>query len=641
MIDEQISIALPPPWSGATFEADEVGPINYIVGPNGSGKSRFASGLLQHLNSRSSKARLLSTDRLREMSDPGSFGRYFGDHFQTGIPKFNFEQIRGAGREGSGIDAVLLLEERMDLRIRIEATLSHLFGIDVVLEWDSGNLVPKAVRRQSGESYRLDRDECHGIKELVVLLTHLYDHGNDYLIIDEPELNLHPQYQAFFIQEVRKVAGSAAESSKQKIVFLITHSPFILELRYAHDIKSLISFDLDYSVPKQVARVAPHLPCEEFVTGRLNSHGKQLFFSDNPIFVEGSLDATMMEALMEARGVSVAAAGSCIIDCGGVEEVNDYLTLCQGLGKKAHFVYDLDSVFEGRLRSRVKDDDSVRDLLAAAGVGLDFSKYVGEMCQFLNALIDLLPDKSLDGHLDGLRRLFKKLGQNRKEWESGQRAKAWTATMTAISLHRDTIVSKVPARTVQTIEGRWQKILELLTAKNIHVLPGGAIERYLPCFSGDLFQPTPGAKRTAVNGELKELRRIRDLDNANREAKLRERYGDLYEVARKLPSKEEIDYDDILRVHLSDYIHKLQLAGKRSPAWDHERIAKHMSSHGLTKSGVVSLGTFQPDGTGGFHATVDISESLGKKLRVLEFDSDTTIANMGEFREKEPNGAMT
>ena len=275
---------------------------------------------------------------------------------------------------------------------------------------------PKRLRRQSGESYRLDRDECHGIKELVVLLTHLYDHGNDYLIIDEPELNLHPQYQAFFMQEVRKVAGSAAESSKQKIVFLITHSPFILELRYAHDIKSLISFDLDYSVPKQVARVAPHLPCEEFVTGRLNSHGKQLFFSDNPIFVEGSLDATMMEALMEARGVSVAAAGSCIIDCGGVEEVNDYLTLCQGLGKKAHFVYDLDSVFEGRLRSRVKDDDSVRDLLAAAGVGLDFSKYVGEMCQFLNALIDLLPDKSLDGHLDGLRRLFKKLGQNRKEW---------------------------------------------------------------------------------------------------------------------------------------------------------------------------------------------------------------------------------
>ena len=333
MIDERISIALPPPWSGAAFEADEVGPINYLVGPNGSGKSRFATELLQHLKSRSSKARLLNTDRLREMSNPGILGGYFGDPLQSGISRNYFDQIRSAGTEGSGIDTVVLLDERMDLRIRVEATLSHLFGIDVALEWDSGNLVPKAARRQSGESYRLDRDECHGIKELVVLLTHLYDHENDYLIIDEPELNLHPQYQAFFMEEVRKVAGSARESPKQKIVFLITHSPFILDLRMEDDIRSVISFDLDYSVPKQLARVAPELPWEEFAAGRVNSHGKQLFFSDNPIFVEGPLDAAMIEASMEARGISAAAAGSCIIDCGGAEVVNDYLMLCQALKK--------------------------------------------------------------------------------------------------------------------------------------------------------------------------------------------------------------------------------------------------------------------------------------------------------------------
>ena len=641
MIAEQISLNLPPPWAGATFEADEVGPINYLVGPNGSGKSRFASELLQHLNNRSSKARLLSTDRLKEMTNPGRLGGYYGDPFQSGIARNQFDQLRAAASEGSGIDAVLLLEERMDLRIRIEATLSQLFGRDVVLEWDSGNLVPKAVRRQSGESYRLDRDECHGIKELVVLLTHLYDHGNDYLIIDEPELNLHPQYQAFFMQEVRKVAGSPAESAKQKIVFLITHSPFILDLRFEQDIKSVISFDLDYSVPKQVARVAPELPWEEFAAGRVNSHGKQLFFSDNPIFVEGPLDAAMIEALMEARGISAAAAGSCIIDCGGAEVVNDYLMLCQALGKEAHFVYDLDCVFVGRLRSRVKDDDSVQDLLAAAGVGLDFSKYVGKLCQCLNALINRLPDESLNGDLERLRRLFNTLGENREEWDKQKRAKAWITTMTAISLHRDEIASKVPARTVEDIEGRWQKILDILAEKNIHVLPGGTIERYLPCFCGDRLQPTQEAKRNAVNGELKALQRIRHLDDANRESKLRERYGKLYDVVRKLPSKEEVDYDDVLRAHLSDYVHELQLAVMRNPVWDRERIDRHMSSHGLTKSGVVSLGTFQPVGTGRFHATVDISEILGKKPRVLEFDSDTTIANMGEFRETEPNGAMT
>ena len=46
MIEERISIDLPTPWPGGTFEAELVGPINYLVGPNGSGKSRFAAKLL-------------------------------------------------------------------------------------------------------------------------------------------------------------------------------------------------------------------------------------------------------------------------------------------------------------------------------------------------------------------------------------------------------------------------------------------------------------------------------------------------------------------------------------------------------------------------------------------------------------------
>ncbi len=104
---------------------------------------------------------------------------------------------------------------------------------------------------------------------------------------------------------------------------------------------------------------------ELVATGRLNAHHKQLFFSDDPIFVEGHHDALMIESLMEARGVSAAAAGSCIIECGGVEEVTHYLKLWQALGKRAHFVYDLDSLFKGRLRSCIGNDNI--DTLTAEG----------------------------------------------------------------------------------------------------------------------------------------------------------------------------------------------------------------------------------------------------------------------------------
>ena len=442
MIEKRIFFDLPAPWSGSTFDAELVGSINYLVGPNGSGKSRFAEKLRSHFNDQSLRVRLLGADRLREMANPGVLGPYLGDNFATGYAKNLFDHLHKAGGEGSGIDTVLLLEDRLDLRIRVEATLSHFFGRDVALEWHSGNLVPKAVRQKTGESYRLDRDECHGIKELLVLLTHLYDEEHEYLIIDEPELNLHPQYQAFFMQEVRKVTGKKSASGNTKIVFLITHSPFILDLRSDVDVRSVISFDLEYSVPRQVACVSPDVTSALVESGRLNAYHKQLFFSDNPVFVEGHHDALLVEALMEARGVSAAAAGSCVIDSRGVEEVTHYLKLCQVLRKKAHFVFDLDSLFRGRLRSCIGDNDLIRSLLASAGVGSNFAKYVGELDRLLTDLIDKLLSQSLDGDLKLLSRYLRQFGLDRKrEWSKDQLAKARVAVMTAIDVKRAAIVS--------------------------------------------------------------------------------------------------------------------------------------------------------------------------------------------------------
>ena len=103
---------------------------------------------------------------------------FFGDPFATGFAKDQFDYLKSAGAHGSGIDTIVLLEERMDLRIQVEAILSHLFDREIILEWDSGNLIANVRRRGDSESYRLDREECHGIKELLVLLTHLYDEKN-------------------------------------------------------------------------------------------------------------------------------------------------------------------------------------------------------------------------------------------------------------------------------------------------------------------------------------------------------------------------------------------------------------------------------------------------------------------------------
>ena len=102
MIDEPITVDLPPPWSQGRFEAEVLGPINYLVGPNGSGKSRFAAELLRLLKKRSGGARLLGTDRLREMANPGAIERYWGDNYSSGYAKSSFDTLRKAGAEGVG-----------------------------------------------------------------------------------------------------------------------------------------------------------------------------------------------------------------------------------------------------------------------------------------------------------------------------------------------------------------------------------------------------------------------------------------------------------------------------------------------------------------------------------------------------------
>ena len=436
--------------------------------------------------------------------------------------------------------------------------------------------------------YRLDREECHGIKELLVLLTHLYDDRNRLLIIDEPELNLHPQYQAFFLEEVRKVAGHPTTDGNKKAIFLVTHSPFILDLQSIDDMRSIISFDLGYAVPKQVYGL--DLSCPEPFVRRLNAHHKQLFFSDNPVFVEGIFDAWIVQGMMEVLGVSLSGAGSCVIDANGVDEVNQYLKLSQGLGKNAHFLYDLDALFAGTLRRCINEDESIQSVLVTAGLGDDIAKYCGALEQKATALIDKLLSGSLTPQLSSLQTFLDKLGP-RAHWQKEQHRRARVALMTAISKYKEDVIAKSSAVEVADIEGRLRQILAALEEKNIHVLPGGTLERYLPAFKGADFDPTPDQKRDAVFAELEVMADITTKEQ------LACRYTALYKAVRNFPSKDPVNLDIVLRRRLATYIHDLQQTVVEYPGWRQGEVQERMNSILPEYADVFSIQHFekQPD----------------------------------------------
>ena len=622
MIDLSLSIELPCPWNGEVFNTDQVGSINFLVGPNGSGKSQFSLALHDKLSGSGRISRLLGTDRLRGMEQSRSIERFIGDHFNEGYKKREFRYYKEAGSQGAGIDSIMLLEERMDLRIQVEATLSQLFERELLLEWDSGNLMPRMRRRDGSSSYRFDREECHGIKELLVLLTHLYNSDYAYLIVDEPELNLHPQYQAFYMSEVRTVAGDPTTDNKKKIVFLVTHSPYIVDVRSEDDLRSIISFDSAYGVPRHISGGAKDITKDAHFLSRLNAHHKQFFFSDNPIFVEGASDAHLVTAILEASGRSVSAAGSCVIDAGGAEEVNQYVKLCNEFGKIAYYIFDLDSLFSGNLRSCIKRDETIRSFLRSAGLGNDVAKYIGLLDQEINGLIDRVLARDLPVSIDRLRAYLSGLGFN-TDGSKGNYGKARTAVMVSVSRYRSDMES-IAHDTVADVEGRLAQIIAALAKKNIYVLSGGTIERYLPSYRGDDYELTERAKHAAVAAEIDILsKEVTELD-------LVSRYGELYSVVTKLPTKRAVDVDSVLRSYLGYYIHELQNTVKNNRDWQFDEIQARLKAVLPSESTVFSVRSLERKGGVKFKAIIGIVEMTGNGLRATVV-SERTNAGMGEF----------
>lgn len=382
-----IKIKIPFLWGDQEFSKDEWGTTNFLVGPNGTGKTLFAEKLRHQCDDQGLKARYLNAERLAgfERRDYDYFGRSeLSRGFDIGVYGY---YKNSAEKYGLAADAFVILKEKLDVRLKIEASISSLFGRRIRLAEEGGYLKPKMQRIDGGEEYGLKDSECHGLKELISLLTFLYEDEYNCLIIDEPELHLHPQFQTFFIQEVRKLAGDPTKEANRKSFFLITHSPYIVDVRILDDLKHCIVFQPD-KLPTCVEgfdsndefRLKNFLP-------RLNTHHKQFFFASRPIFVEGYTDQQLFSLIQEKREILLGPSGACIIDVGGKEELDCFFRLCRKLNIDAQFIADLDVVFNGKLRQSVADDERCKNYLQKKGVNLDAMGLFGNMAKELDDCI--------------------------------------------------------------------------------------------------------------------------------------------------------------------------------------------------------------------------------------------------------------
>ena len=553
MINIPISIKIPDLWDTEEFTKNEWGKINLIVGPNGTGKSLFAEQLNAKLASQGYKTRMLNAERLSGF-EKQSYSNYGSSNFESGLNISRFSNIKSSGESyGLSSSAFIILKERLDIRIRIEALLSDIFDKTIRLVEEGGYLKPKIQNNSGGAEYGLKEKECHGLKELITLLTFLYDDSKECLILDEPELHLHPQYQSFLLSEIRKHSGNPKTEPGKKIFFIITHSPYFLDFREIDDLKSVLV--CHYNQP---LNFIDNLDTQdEYILTkflpRFNTHHKQFFFSPNPVFVEGYTDQQIITLLFDKLDYNISASGSSIIDVGGKDELAVFYRLCKKLKIKARIIADLDALFKGKLREVAQNEPNCNTYVQEAGIGTDLANLIGELERKLKEVADDIVTKtSTDTDLNRIIEFLKPIVSI-----PDKRYNVVTSFLISTIKFKDkilSIISEDQKAKINFILPRFNQLLEALKTANIYIFPKGELEHYYTQTSLDYLNFSDKQKNISFHTEKDYILSCTDQEE------LKKNYSELLPILADSVPQIKVDLSKHLKFQIVEWIQTIQRA---------------------------------------------------------------------------------
>lgn len=621
-----VTISIPYLWGDKEFQKDEWGAINFIVGPNGTGKSLFAEQLKEISEKFGLSTRYLNAERLygleksvgSDVLQEGVFSNYSN---YPGIMTSSHIHIPPEKEENFGfsLDSFMILRRKIDIKIKIEARLSQLFGKTIRLAEIRGDFVPQMKNIHDPHEYGLKTGESHGIKETVSLLTFLYDDDCDCMIIDEPEMHLHPQLQSLILQEIRQVAGDPLTESGKKCFFLITHSPYIVDIRTPEDLKHCIVFQpgklptyikqYDNDDEWKIKRLLP----------RLNTHHKQFFFASRPIFVEGYTDQQLFSLIQERRMKLLGSPGSCIVDVGGKDELDLFFRLCKILNIEAQFICDLDSLFSGKLRQSVSRDERCIKYVQENGQAKDLMKFIGRMENLINNCLAETKSKLEKTETDNtnLQTLSKMLSLQ-KEPE-----KERYIYLIGLLRIQTEIAGLTPDKNddINYILGMHEKIVEAFEQCNVYLLKKGELENYLRSYEGNQYDVSDDSKRDVFEKERDFL-----LDNVLSETEIRRRYDELIDILDKSSHSSILDIDSHINPVIGEWIYLVQLAFHRREIIDRESLSKAPQLKWSAYSRLFDLVEFTPNKSG-FSCIIKLKASIDPSERVVKFNENTIASS--------------
>lgn len=290
-----------------------------------------------------------------------------------------------------------------------------------------------------------------------------YDIQNGLLVIDEPELHLHPQLQKKMLRLMQDVAGEF----HVQIIFA-THSPIFVTAKTITNVRRF-SFDrIQKTTLAHIPRTTPEQ--KELVRYLSYSNSSKIFFSDRVVLVEGDNDERFFRGYFSDYFARMGGTSRVLADdieflaIGGKDKRIQWTDFLKSFGITVSFIGDLDNLAEmgvlssaelnaAKIAMREAVLKKINDQITSAG-----SK---DGAALLKCLDDYLSSGAVDTtQLENLRRL-------------------WTHI-----LEHNTPTAKLLDQIKSTNPDRYGEVLKRITdeyVNGIFILRVGRLEDYLEC----------------------------------------------------------------------------------------------------------------------------------------------------------------
>lgn len=506
--------------------------LTILVGPNGSGKTRALRAIKGALDGTNRiamygrKVRFLSAGR----SSPFEHFRSSvtgPNNIDTSEAAVGYQYFRDSWWAVESLTGDLIaLDARPDLALKVEARLQQLFDRSIELSWTQTGISPRISPTRGGSPYSANY-EASGILQLVALLAAIHNDEIGALIIDEPEISLHPQHQAFLLEEMERVAGDPSDPTKKLVIFA-THAPTLLALRSEQDLPRFAFFNDVNQPPAQISDSEPALKNRKLraLLARLSATHRMAMFAERVLLVEGPSDETVITQLARKMDWPLLARNAQALPVTGKSELVEVAKLFGLMNKKIGVLADLDALADDNslvnFYSELPGATSAAARRSAKSIASVDGDLRTDLGQFMSKYSDAVsraaaeyPDWSTDAPANvALKRLTLARLLTAPESFSGE------ATAAA-----------------STLSQRYNAMLEMLAEVGCFFLRAGAIENYYA---------TPPASDTKPGAAADEAAAFNDADRTTIEA----RYRDVLAAIRYIAPARGVDETRILRPKL-------------------------------------------------------------------------------------------